>query len=346
MSINDERLEALRNALRETTGNPQLDAFLASQMMAAMPGDEAAWEVYRQETGPVQAQFDIHIDGDTVVNHAASAKDVSDFIKNLTLTADRLSQHKSEQAKTGKSSKKPGEYLLQAITPGSLKITIAAPDPEKQDENQESVVEASTAKSQALRDIAELLEIAQSEGEAPESPQTKTAVENLPFAARSSLKTMLEVVDKQKWTLEGELAQRHKPTKKFTFTDSGRVKLSRALEENAQEIEISHWHTPIDGFRQSQSHVYLIAPSGKSLAVKIPETDNDLFIKVRELARHEDAKVVATVQTEMTLATGSSGEQVPRTAKRTLLDIQLKDTDNEGEQTAIDMDQRIAETKE
>lgn len=296
MNENRVDLDSLRSALRATTGDEELDVFMVGTIAASIPSaDTSAWDVYLEETASIQATFEAHLTGDGVVGHSAPARPIGEFIQRLAASATQISKGltREDDLTTKRSSRSHvgrGDYLLQAVTPGSMQITISAPSVQEDGEQTDAAFEPVTVQSVALQKFADLLAVAQDESSrGPNTARTKELVSNLSPKALSSLTELVKIVSKENWDLEGTVLQRHMKPKRFSFRTGGRSHLSRVLDDIVEKVDHQVWIGRIDGFRESTAQVYIMQEGRKkSIAVRIPDKDAELFLTVRRFATQKE----------------------------------------------------------
>ncbi|SKC37417.1 hypothetical protein [Okibacterium fritillariae] len=203
-SLNEhEPTELFRSTIREMIGLPENELELAS-MVAMMGHDEKYRIVAEQELAPVNGHLELHLSGETVVQHATNARPFGQFVL-------QMAESVKSTARDISGAKRLKDELLIETGPGSVKTTFVAP-PRRRDpstlptpEKQEPLIDDDRF-SEALRRVAVVF--ANVEGDLQENPALDSAISQIPAASRLPLKKALDEVLKQEWSLEGSFTQR------------------------------------------------------------------------------------------------------------------------------------------
>jgi hypothetical protein len=276
--------DALRDALRETTGDPRADEFLRSTLLAGIVGtNQELLDVYEYEAGPEQAEFDIHLEGSGVDEHATNAKNFANFILGI-------SEAVKETAKSRAGKGRYSEGLqIEGATPGSVRVVLKAPTPTV-DPNQhvDPASSESTVDSDALRSIAAILTHASDSN--PNSPLI-AEIASLPKSARQGLKRAIKSSRRAGWSIDGTVRQRRIGSEAVSLSPAGASRLELELNSRVETTKTETLRGQIDGFRRSLGTLYFFPENRPQLQAAV--SDSVLAARVAELFARPEQTVEA-----------------------------------------------------
>ena len=290
----------LRAALRSSTGDPDLDAIFASSLSAALPSSAPEQDVFREERAPRQAQATIHLQKGTVEGHSAPAMATSSFIDRFVQVATQIAKSRvpDERRVTRK------DYRIEAFLPGSLAVVLSAPDPrpdEKKIEGQiETVEDTSNVQSDALRETLRILgevEAVMVEDRPDSLDRIREITGDIPAKSIRHFYDLAGIVQSEGWNISGEVIQFRRPIKRVSFSSSSAVPFRQILQEVEERPHQREFSCRIDGFKGSNSTVFLIEKgTKKAISYRIREKNSELFLKVRAFAAAPDKFFTAQVR--------------------------------------------------
>lgn len=230
-----------------------------------------------------QAQLNLHIDGETVVDHETDAERYADFVKGIADAVKALTK-----MSLGRDRMRSG-LLIAAPTPGSIRVVMRAAPPA---ENDGAIQQArsETVDSNSLRVIANLLARAGSENDGDQTVLTGL-VSQLPAKARTGIKRSAYAVVHARWSLHGELRRPAAPSIPIQVSnDEARVLLDvlDAKDVVEETIELSG---RVDGQRRSVGAMWFVTDTGESFEAAV--SDASTLDMVAEMAA-SDVRAQAT----------------------------------------------------
>lgn len=322
--------DSLRAALRSTTGDPQLDNIFNASLLAAMPESQHLRDIATEELAPPEARISIRLTEGTVDGHSAPATATVDFIENFVKAATEIAKALLPD-KTTQGAPKRNDFRIHAAVPGSLVLVISAPPARAPREHLDGQIELTenvdTVHSWAIHRTAELIgavdDAVRADG-VDALDRIREIVNDIPERAVPALRAMSEITDQQQWDIQGRVEQRRHPVRRVGFTAHSAGSFVKVLRETEERPSRRDFTCTIDGFRQSSDSVYLIeAGETKGYAYDIPDSDAELFVRVREYAADPDGQFMATVEETAKVgpAAGSAVEGVRGRGQRTLIDL-------------------------
>lgn len=312
------REQTLRNALRATTGNSDLDAIMYASVAAGIDGDPHLEKVFREETAPDQALLDLHLEGDGVREHQTSAARFATFVKRVSEATKFTAKHMA-----GLESY-PERLLIEGVLPGSLRVVLRAPaiastafgDPHPE-------IQADSSDSSALKVIARVFTSASMTDDDADSAPLLGLVQALPAPARRALRGAAGEVIKGGWEIAGTVRQRRKEEEPIQITQRGAARLHSALKFHPGEPEIEVRIGFFDGLKVSAGTVYFIPTErgGRPFGAAAP-TD-DLLSQVAHLVaeRDQDAAHSQEVRAVFVVSVEDAEPGVPSRRSRRLESI-------------------------
>lgn len=305
MTTDPTMVELLRNALTQSTGDPQVDAITRASIRAGIVGDDDGLQnVYDDIVGPRQAELELHLTGPGVDGHATNAESLSDLVAGVSEVVKEASK-----AKAG-LQRRTQNLLVEGVTPGSVRLVLRVPDPPNQAEG----LSGSSTDSDALRAVAAVLDAATIDEDEMASKLT-----DFPPGAMSALRKITRATKRSKWGIEGRIRQRGFGSATIHFSPQGAARLDEGLSARTTTESTEFVVGRLDGFRRSLGAMYIIPDHGRPVPVSV--RDSDLLGQVSRLAAETDptARVRAEVRVKRSATTGTS----PRVhTSRTLLSIE------------------------
>lgn len=303
-------LTLLRAALREATGDVEVDQFVQASIWASIAADPDAVRVFREETAPQQVVVDLHLEGGEVREHSTNAGRFARFIQ-------RISQATSAVAKDiAGTSRYPENILIDALSPGSVRVVLRAP--EKTPEANRPTFDdlpVSTADSTALRRIAGILTYASTTPDVADDELLPALVRELPAKARSLLESASTEMLKAGWEVSGAVRQRQCPEEEVSVTQRGAARLKTALKFAPAEPVRESLVGTIDGFKYSLGVIYF-SPEDTRRSFSAAVRTDALLARVVQLSQEKGLNVVATFEL---ITEGGPGDAVR--VYRTLVDV-------------------------
>ncbi|MCI7305458.1 MAG: hypothetical protein MR522_04220 [Trueperella sp.] len=326
--------DSLRAALRSTTGDPQLDNIFNASLLAAMPGNQRLRDIATEELAPPEARISIRLTEGTVDGHSAPAMATAGFIENFVKAATEIAKATLPD-ETTQGVPKSDDFRIHAAAPGSLVLVISAPPARLPREHLDGQLQLTdnvdTVHSQAIHRTAELIgavdNVVRSAG-VEVVDRLREIVKDIPVKAIPALREMSTIADRQQWNVQGKVEQQHRPVRRVEFAARAAGDLARVLQKTEQVPRRREFVCTIDGFRQSSDSVYLIeAGANKGYAYDIPDSDAELFVRVRGYAADPDGQFKATVEETAKVgpAVGDGVEGTRSRLQRTLLDLVPRD---------------------
>jgi hypothetical protein len=271
--------DAIRNALMQK--DPIIREGLLDSLELSTEGDEELDAIFRSETAPSQATAVVHIVEPNAKEHSANALSVSKFINRLTSAVNEVAKQK-----LGAARRSP-QLLITGMAPGSLEITIQAPDDVQAGDLHSHYAEndieiPETAESVALKTVGALLTASSSEElDSKESP-ISAQLAQLTIKARKNISAMTKEVRKTDWTIHGEILQRREQPLRVQFTQLGALRLEHALKTIPEKPNNEVIHGYLDGYRRSEGILYVKRNLEDARALPISVSDPDLIQQVAE----------------------------------------------------------------
>ncbi|MFD6445072.1 hypothetical protein ACFWEJ_08215 [Promicromonospora sp. NPDC060204] len=303
-------LTLLRSALRETTGDPEIDEFVQASLFAGIAKDPEAVRVFREETAPEQVVVDLHLEGGEVTEHSTNAGRFARFVQ-------RISQATSAVAKdVAGAARYPENLLIDALAPGSVRVVLRAPGiPTDKGRPAFEDLPVSTADSTALRRIAGILTHASTTSDAADDELLPALVRELPARARSLLESASTEMLKAGWEVAGTVRQRRYSEEDVTVTQRGVARLKSVLKFAPSDPARESIVGTIDGFKYSLGVIYFSPADSRRGFSAVVHTDA-LLVRVVRLSQQKDLDVVATFE----IVTEGGAEDSVR-VYRTLVDV-------------------------
>lgn len=284
-------VEQLRRALRESSGDSELDMLTRVSIFNLVSDSELGREIFEEETGPEQAMLELHLSEGSVHENAGPANEVAAFISRISVAAGAIAKQRSGRHKY------KNRILLEGVAPGSLHITLKSPTDEPKEPGSDapfSDVIVSNAESEALRTIASVLHAAEINAKNPELSNLSAIVSTLPVRARAKLRSATKIAEKQRWLIDGTVTQRHQPKERFGLGPQAAGQLIAALEMEERKPEFRTIDGILDGFKYTLSTMYFKeVGSNRSYAVAVPH--EALMLEVAHLASERDRPVRAKI---------------------------------------------------
>lgn len=279
------RITLLRAALRERTGNTVLDDLARASILSGVVGDDLELlAVFAEETAPPQAEFDVHLDGGTVVGHETQAKPLGNFMRFA-------SQAVNEIAKSISPIQRLGDRLIVEPGPGSVRLVMRVPlSAETGKTGTEPAFEQpASVETRAIEVLADLF--TEAESDAIEDSPLTAAVQRLSPKARTQLRLLAKTARESDWSLVGEVRRRGIPPRTVSLTRRGAARLEEEAQQESQASSEAVMYGVIDGHIRSESLVSFI-PEGQR-RFKASVMDADLMNQVAHLAAEEGIRVRA-----------------------------------------------------
>ncbi|OIH85887.1 hypothetical protein BLJ79_03530 [Arthrobacter sp. UCD-GKA] len=294
----------------------------ASLRSGIVKDDPELMDVWVQEVGPEQARIDLHLEGSGVQGHSTNALDFGRFVANLAEAV-------KETAKGIMGTKKaPAELLIEGASPGSVRVVLKAPPVDKEprpgqpDDGQTKVDEPSSAQSDALRKIAQVLSLA-SETSDLETDALDASVDTLPPAARAKLMAALKHVERSSWTIDGKVEQRHIGLSDVTLSQQGASLLRTVLGRGYEKRTTERVQGTIDGLKKSLGVMWFEPYGGRPFVAAVSE--EKLLMEVARFNALPDQVVIAVFDAFTILDEGAGGELRKSRALVSLTPIQSAD---------------------
>lgn len=303
-------LTLLRAALRDTTGDPEIDEFTQGSILASIAGDPDAVRVFREETAPEQVVVDLHLDGGEVRIHSTNAGRFARFVQRVSQATGAFARDLAGAARYSEN------ILIDALAPGSVRVVLRAPEIPK-DPSWPTLddLPVSTADSTALRRIAGILTYASSTVDSVDDELLPALVRELPSRVRTHLESASSEMIKAGWEVSGTVRQRQHPEESVVVTQRGVERLRSVLKFMPNEPVRESIKGTIDGFKYSLGSIYF-SPNDSRRSFSAAVHTDALLARVVQLSQVKDRTVIATFE----VVTAGSADDAVRTY-RTLVDV-------------------------
>jgi hypothetical protein len=298
--VSPEEEALLRAALRETSGDPEIDAFARGALLSAIAHSPALVSLAVSEVGPEQAELDVHLDGATVMDHTLRAAPFGVFVSRTAEVVKEM-----VKSRLGLRSLAPS-LLISGASQGSVRAVFRAPDAPLVHDAALRDTSASTVDSDALRTLAIVFAQA-GDGQVEALDAT---ISELPAVARLKLRTAVNQLAANGWSLEGELRQRHVGVLAIQMAPDQALALGDRLRSSETTIERDVvMRGRIDGTRRYTGSMWF-APETASRPFAASVTDAELLERVNLLNASADAVVDATFDRVRTSREAADGTRV------------------------------------
>lgn len=279
--------ELLRAAIRESSGDSPSARLARSSLMALIADDPVGQRILEEETGPEQVQMELHLEKGSIQHHAGPADPVGRFISNLAKGAAAVARQRSG------NKRHKNRILLEGVAPGSLSITLRAPDTDNLPRTEAEPIDgtsASNIESEALRSLAAVFHAAEDSVTDPEVSNLSGLIATLPAPARAALKTATTIANNQQWTVTGVISQRSYPNERFALDPQAMGQLVTSLKTKESEPERREATGYIDGFKYTRSQLFF-QEAGAKASYSVAVGNELLMLKVASLATDPERKV-------------------------------------------------------
>ncbi|KFI76523.1 hypothetical protein [Bifidobacterium mongoliense] len=271
--------DAIRNALMQE--DPIIREGLLNSLELSTEGNEKLNAIFRSETAPAQATAIVHIVEAKTREHSANALSVSKFLGKLVSAVNEVAKQK-----LGAERRAP-QLLITGTAPGSLEITIQAPDDVRAGDLHSHYAEndieiPETAESAALKTVGALLTAASSEELDDRESPISAQLAQLTIKARKNISSMTKEVRKTDWTIHGEILQRRQQPLRIQFTQLGALRLEHELGSVPEKPDKEIIRGYLDGYRRSEGILYVKRSLADTRALPISVSDPDLIQQVAE----------------------------------------------------------------
>ncbi len=266
MTLSDQALDAFRNSWHASEGDDfasrtarrSLEAFAdTTPELKAL-----AFELSRH----AQSELDLHLSGETVVGHSTNAEFFAELIRGIAEATRELAKHWMNR------ERRRSTLQVLAPSPGSVRVVLQAAPPREDAGHAARETRTPTVDSDALDAVATLLARAQTASSDPASEVLSGLAAELPAKAHFGLRRAAIAIERQSWSVDGELRSVH-GNHPISVDAHGAQALLRVLTERSEVRERVHYSGLIDGSRRSIGAVWFI-PDGQSpieAAVPNPE---------------------------------------------------------------------------
>lgn len=288
----------LRAALRELREDTPQNALARQSLLAAVEPMPALLAAALEELAWPQAEFDLHLSGEGVVEHSTRADWLGRFVTRVSTAVNEVTKSMSHKKRLT-----PG-LLVLAPSPGSVRVVLRAPLPPKEPQTDNVVgADDTTAESRALGVVANLFKLSEEEVR-DESPLT-AAVQSLSPQARQRLRAVTRSVIDADWRIDAELVQRGHRVESVTITPRSAKRLRSELDVEVTTTSQETLQGTIDGQRHSLSTMWFV-PVGQARAYEVAVSDFELLTEVTRLSAIENLRVECTFNVFMTVPAGAS----------------------------------------
>lgn len=311
-SFSSDHAASLRRSIRDAqTIGPASEILLNSLHASLAHGGPDLVQVWDEETSPVQASLDLHLEGSGVKNHMTRVDQLALFVAGINDAVKAVVRENTGRQRLHRN------LLVEGVQPGSVRVSLRAdaPLPAQGTPHDAPLAGlerfASSPDSAALRLVARLFTEA-----SDETPEIDGDVSVLPMRARQGLAKALRAAEKADWEIEGDLSQRGLGKSRVELSRRGIKALNLSLEAHEYTTKLEYIVGTIDGFRRSMGRLYL-APSGGGQPLTISVQSDALIREVAVLATEPERPVLANIETVSVLDPGQEG----RAAGRILVSI-------------------------
>lgn len=234
--------DALREAWRESAGDTPAARMSRRSLAALATSRPDLRPVYAELTAPQQDLLDLHIDGATIADHSAPARQVGQFMQKVAAAVKAVAKSDSGRRRL------PDNLLVSALAPGSIRMTFTS-KPASEIAGHEAVqgADIATLETVALRRVVAILLQADTSTSALDS-----TVHDLNSGAQSALRGLGRAVFDSNWQVEGSLTHRQSGQKvPLRFGVQGAARLLDATELISAEEVLVTWGGFVDGWTWS-----------------------------------------------------------------------------------------------
>jgi len=293
----------LRAAWESTRSDSELDLLMREQLEASAVGIPALESVLvEMKSIEARTQLDLHLDGDNVQGHSTDAERFGSLVSRAATAVKEI-----VKTNTGRR-RLPARLLIEAPTPGSVRVVLREPDLEADSDQTDDAEFAETAEGVALRQLGSLLALASIRDVRPDESDLGAAFIRVSPAARVQVRELAKTVLAARWIVVGEVRAPMRVSAPFEFDALAAQRLIEAADSKTETSESIVQRGVVDGWIWSQSVMVFQPENGRHFRAVVPE---DLQSRAAELVQaHEAVTGRFTVVTVM--ARGSSGSAVAR----------------------------------
>jgi hypothetical protein len=296
----DELAELLRAALRTSTGDDQADELARASLLAGVVGDDPELlRVFQEETGPTQAELDLHLPGVEGDPHATRADWFGTFVNRMGVAVKDVSKSMTDKSRMAVALR------VVAPAPGSVRVVLKAPIAPEGEAEIERVGDGQSVESKALRTVAVLMDLAERGSQEPGETPLTSAAQKLSGQARKSVRAVATSVARAGWDVEGELRQRGQAPESIRLSASGALSLIAEMDKRVETTRPEIIVGRIDGQRHSLGTMWLL-PEGKRRAVEAFVADDSLLSEVAELGANPERLVRGEFLVSVTFPEGDA----------------------------------------
>lgn len=284
--------------------------------------------IYREETAPEQVEIILHINGENIINHKASAFAVGEFLTNISEGVHQIGKsilkeyNNDNQNKSQKSfNHSISPILVEGIQPGSVKLVLAAPDlPDKNDEYNDYILDIvpESIESKSLLIFSKLLNNVSS----GDSIDAFNVLDYLPYRISrkgiSHIKKISEIVFSNNWDISGEAIKRGS-IENIHFSSRGAARLLDALQAKMQETTREWVAGQLDGHKNSNRKVFFKPENGDQRSYSLEAASLDILTTASRVSADPNNYVNAHIEISPVIKKGKATGDL----KRKLLDIEI-----------------------
>ncbi|MFM2719135.1 hypothetical protein [Microbacterium mcarthurae (nom. nud.)] len=296
--------ERFRAAVRQLNTGSYADSVALGSLLASVQGDAAYELAAREELAPRAGELDLHLNGESIVNHTANAAAFGVFVK-------RIADGVKVIARDALGLRSMHSDLMVEPGPGSVRVLFKTPDPvlpgSLDHDDTAGVWSDPNRQSMALLRVSQMLALADPDSEGESTMDA--LVSSIPAAARVPLLEAVTSVTQQDWSLTGEFRQRGLGIQPIALSSGGARRLRSALGVRERETRPLTLTGRFDGHRRARSVCWFIDEvTGRTITAVVPTPD--LMHAVAELSRDDNQRVRAIFS--VTTSIGAGGRETGR----------------------------------
>ncbi|TWX36242.1 hypothetical protein ES689_12625 [Frigoribacterium sp. ACAM 257] len=295
MTIDRADIGALRDAWHALPDQTTFAGRIARQSLEASAKQDpilerALFDLQLQ----AQSELDLHLDGETVTEHATNALDFANLVRGVAEAVKELT--KSSMGR----QRMPSTLQVIAPTPGSVRVVFRPEAPKTVD----GVVADSASETRESASLVRVATILARAGEQDGGGVLDALTAGVPIGAHAGLRRAAKAVVAARWSISGTLRRPHHDPIHVSVDPRGAARLLTALAARTHEEQHVDVQGRVDGQRRSVGAMWFVPPTGAAFEAAVPDTQ--LLDTVASLAA-ADKQVRARFQVIVTALAGSTG---------------------------------------
>ncbi|MCS5524823.1 hypothetical protein NY551_18970 [Curtobacterium flaccumfaciens pv. oortii] len=241
-----------------------------------------------------QSELDLHLDGDTVTEHATNALDFANLVRGVAEAVKELTKSSLGRQRM------PSTLQVIAPSPGSVRVVFRPEAPKTLD----GVVEGSASETWESASLVRVATILARAGGQDGDAVLDALAAGVPIGAHAGLRRAAKAVVGAQWIISGTLRRPHHDSIPVSVGPAGASRLLTALAARTYEEQHVNAEGRVDGQRRSVGAMWFVPSVGQAFEAAVP--DAELLDRVASLAA-ADELVRARFQVIVTALAGSTG---------------------------------------